>query len=86
MRQATIDALRQYWQDTDDATRVSLIATDADGLPVADSTRIIRLLLRALREIEQDRQADRQAAQAAIADLRTRVAALEQRLLVAGIA
>jgi hypothetical protein len=77
MRAATIAALREYYQDTDDATALPLVQIDADGLPSVNPERIIRLLLRALREVEQDRQADRVAIQAAIQDLRQRVAALE---------
>lgn len=78
MRAATIQALRDYYAEGDDATTAPVLIGSDEGIPYPDPQRIIRLLLRALREIELDRQADKQAATAAIQDLRQRVTALEQ--------
>lgn len=70
MRAITIQALRNLWPDADDPVGLSLVlGTDADGLPEIDADRTIRLLLRALREIELDRRA-----------LETRVATLEAKV------
>lgn len=77
MRATLVQALRDYYGDADDATTAPVLVGSAEGIPYPDPQRIVRLLLRAIREVEQDRQADRQAAQAAIQDLRQRVAALE---------
>jgi hypothetical protein len=79
MRAGLINALREYYADADDAVGEPMVIAprDENDLPRLNPQRFERLVLRALREIEQDRIADRQAAQAAIADLRTRVAALE---------
>lgn len=80
MRQALIAALRGYWPDADDAVDDPLLLGRPDEPQSLNAERFTRLMLRALREVEQDRRADRQAAQAAIQDLRQRVAALEAKL------
>lgn len=67
MRAATIQALRGYYADADDATGDPVLVGSEEGIPYRDPERIIRLLLRALREQQQD-----------INTLAARVAALEQ--------
>lgn len=74
MRAATIQALREYFADADDPTPGTAFLGATPAPLSRDNDRLIRLLLRALREIDQDRQA-----------LATRVAALEARLAAAGI-
>lgn len=80
MRQTLIDALKDYWPAADDAVADPLLLGNPDEPQSLNTERFTRLILRALREVEQDRQADRQAAQAAIQDLRQRVATLEAKL------
>lgn len=77
MRLQTTAALREYWEDADDPTPLARTAADP---PALNGERLLRLLMRALREVELDRQADRQAAQQAIQDLRQRVSALELKV------
>jgi hypothetical protein len=68
MRAATVQALRDYFADGDDPTTAPMLL-EAAGIPYRDPERIIRLLLRALREQQQDINA-----------LTARVAAIEAKV------
>jgi hypothetical protein len=54
MRAQLIDALRGYWPDADDATAEPLLLGDPGTPQSQNRERLTRLLLRALREHEQE--------------------------------
>ena len=69
MRALLIVTLREHWSEADDPTTLPMLIGDEEGPRPVNGERLPRLMLRAIREHEQE-----------IRELRQRIVALEAKL------